>query len=135
MQRTGLVVAICLLSRVGSLAQLSKSGGLPDAPSARAQWQENQQPPNPLYGGVEFVQLLERKSVVFPDLATSKQPFTSRDKFMLAVNNSVSLSAIGAELVGAAYGQAIDSPEGYGQGGEGYAKRFGSGMARSASDN
>jgi hypothetical protein len=42
---------------------------------------------------------------------------------------------IGAALVGAAFRQAIDSPEGYGQGGERYAKRFGSGMARDASDN
>jgi hypothetical protein len=84
---------------------------------------------------VEFVQLLERKSVVFPDLATGKQPFTSRDKFMLAVNNSVALPTIGSALLGAAFAQAIDSPEGYGQGGEGYAKRFGAGMARDASDN
>jgi len=126
---------MCLLSRVAGFAQTSDSGTLPDAPSARAQSQQNHPSPNPLSGGVEFVQLLERKSVVFPDLATGKQPFTTRDKFMLAVNNSVSLSSIGAELVGAAYGQAIDSPEGYGQGGEGFAKRFGSGLARSASDN
>jgi hypothetical protein len=84
---------------------------------------------------VGFVQLLERKSLVFPDLATGKQPFGPRDKFKLAVNNSVSLWNIGGALVAAAYGQAIDTPEGYGQGWDGYAKRFGSGMARSASDN
>jgi len=132
---SALIIAVCLLFRAGSIAEPSESAMLPDAPSASAQSQQNQQSPNPLQSGVEFVQLLERKSVVFPDLATSKQPFRSRDKFMLAVNNSVSLSTIGAALVGAAYGQAIDSPEGYGQGGEGYAKRFGSGMARAASEN
>jgi hypothetical protein len=135
MQRPALVFAICLLLRAGSFAQPRESAALPDAPPASAQSPQEQQPPNPLSSGVEFVQLLERKSVVFPDLATGKQPFTSRDKFMLAVNNSVSLSTIGATLVSAAFGQAIDSPEGYGQGGDGFAKRFGSGMARNASEN
>jgi len=135
MQRPAFVIAICLSFSLGSFAQLVESATLPDAPSACAQPQQKEQSPNPLYSGVELVQLLERKSVVFPDLATSKQPFRSRDKFMLAVNNSVSLATIGAALVGAAFGQAIDSPEGYGQGGEGYAKRFGSEMARGTSDN
>jgi hypothetical protein len=135
MQRPAFVIAVCLLSPVGSFAQLSEAAVLPDAPSACGQSQQSQRSANPLSGGVEFVQLLERKSLVFPDLATGKQPFTSRDKFMLAVNNSVSLSTIGAALLGAGYGQAIDSPEGYGQGGEGYAKRFGSEMARAASGN
>ncbi len=82
-----------------------------------------------------FVQLLSRKSVVFPDLATDKGPLNPWGKFKLAANNSVSVSTIGAALLGAAYGQAIDSPSGYGQGGSGYGKRFGSGMARAASDN
>lgn len=90
---------------------------------------------NPLTTGVVFVQLLERKSLVFPDLATSRGPLNSWGKFKLAANNSISLSAIGSSLLGGAYGQMIDSPSGYGQGGSGYAKRFGSGMARSASDN
>ena len=135
MRRPAFIIAICLLSRVGSFAQLSETATLPDAPSACAQSQQKQQSPNPLQGGVEFVQLLERKSLVFPDLATGKQPFGSKDKLMLEVNNSVALSTVGAALLGAAYGQAIDSPEGYGQGGEGYAKRLGSGMARAASDN
>ena len=90
---------------------------------------------NPLSTGVDFVQLLERKSLVFPDLATVRGPLSSWDKFKLAANNSVSLSTVGAALLGGAYDQAIDSPSGYGQGASGYGKRFGSGMARAASDN
>jgi hypothetical protein len=82
-----------------------------------------------------LVMLLERKSLVFPDIATTKEKLSSWDKFKLAANNSIAVSTIGASLVGAAYGQAVDSPEGYGQGGEGYAKRFGANMGRAASDN
>jgi len=114
---------------------VAETGDLPDAPSPSAQSQTTPQPTNPVQSGIAIVQLLERKSVVFPDLATSKQPFGTRDKFMLAVNSSVSLATVGTSLLGAAWGQAIDSPAGYGQGGEGYAKRFGSGMARDASAN
>ncbi len=135
MQRLVLTIAMCCLMRGASFAQVSDSGTLPDAPSASGQSKGTPHAANPLQGGMEFVQLLERKSLVFPDLATNKQPFGTFEKFKLAVNNSVSLSTIGASLVSAAYGQAIDSPEGYGQGAEGYGKRFGSGMARDASGN
>jgi hypothetical protein len=129
-----LVAAGCCLICKVSAAQQQQSG-LPDAPSASAQSQTAQQGTNRLASGVGFVLLLDRKSLVFPDLATNKGPLTSWGKFKLAANNSVSLSTVGATLISAAYGQAIDSPSGYGQGGSGYAKRFGSGMARSASDN
>ena len=126
--------AFCLLS-VLSVAQQTQSGVAPDAPSASTQAQTAPQETNPLRSGVDFVQLLERKSLVFPDLATNKGPLSSWGKFKLAANNSVSLATVGAALIGGAYGQAINSPSGYGQGGSGYGKRFGSGMARAASDN
>jgi hypothetical protein len=60
---------------------------------------------------------------------------SSWQNFKLAANNSVSLSTIGSALIGSAYGQATNRPSGYHQGGEGYAKRFGADMARSASYN
>jgi hypothetical protein len=108
---------------------------LPDAPSSSAQSPQTTKGNNPIQGGVALVLVLERKSLVFPDLATTKGTLGPWDKFKLATNNSVAVSTIGAALVGAAYGQAVDSLEGYGQGGEGYAKRFGANMARAASDN
>jgi hypothetical protein len=134
-QRRAIPIAVCCLAHAGCFAQVNESNPLPDAPSTAAPSQTAPQTTNPLKGGMQFVQLLERKSIVFPDLATNKQPFGSREKFELAVNNSVSLATIGGALLGAAYGQAIDSPEGYGQGAAGYGKRFGADMARSASDN
>jgi hypothetical protein len=120
----------------GGAAQQNPSGTLPDAPSSSAQ-----APPqttkgnNPIQGSMALVLLLERKSLVFPDIATTKEKLSPGDKFKLAANNSIAVSTIGASLVSAAYGQAVDSPEGYGQGGEGYAERFGATMGRAASDN
>lgn len=134
-QRLILMTANCCFLCPASVAQQNQTGAAPEAPSATSQSQPASQTTTPLKSGVDFVQLLQQKSLVFPDLATDKGPLTSWGKFKLAANNSVSLSTIGAALVGAGYGQAINSPSGYGQGGSGYGKRFGSGMARGASDN
>ncbi len=139
-QRLFLTLACCFfIAAVGS-AQQTQPSAVPEAPSSTAQScgaqsQSPSQRSNPLKSGVGLVQLLTRKSVVFPDLATDKGPLSSWEKFKLGANNSVSVSTLGAALLGAAYGQAINSPSGYGQGGSGYSKRFGSGMARAASDN
>ncbi len=92
-------------------------------------------PSNPIQSSVALFQVLQKKSRVFPDLATNVEPFGTWEKFKLAANNSVSLSTIGQALVAAGFSQAINSVSGYGQGADGYAKRFGANMARSASDN
>jgi hypothetical protein len=117
---------------------MAQQSQLPSAPDAASQSQDAQTPPKPanaIQSSVVLVKLLQQKSLVFPDLATSQGPLNSWQKFKLAANNSVALSTIGAALIGSAYGQAVNRPSGYGQGGDGYAKRFGSGMARSASAN
>jgi hypothetical protein len=132
MPRLSLMTAICCLC-AASLGQ-QQPGASPDAPSASAQSQATQGT-NPLRNGMSIFQLLQRKSVVFPDLATNTGPLDPWQKFKLAANNSVSLATAGAALMGSAYGQAINSPAGYGQGAEGYGKRFGADMARSASGN
>lgn len=119
----------------GGLAQQSRSNTLPDAPSQTQEPPPTPQTANPIQGSVEIFKLLEQKSLMFPDLATNKEPFGSWQKFKLAANDSVALSTIGAAAISAAYGQAIDSPSGYHQGAEGYGKRLGADMARAASDN
>lgn len=111
-----LMTASCCFLCAASVAQQSQSGAAPDAPSATPPSQTASQGTNPLTSGVDFVQLLQRKSLVFPDLATDTRPLTSWEKLKLAANNSVALSTIGAALVGAGYGQAINRPSGYGQG-------------------
>jgi hypothetical protein len=135
MQHVFLATAICCWLCAGSVAQQNPSTPPPDAPSASPQAQTAPQPANPIQSGMSFFSLLQRKSLVFPDLATNSGPLDSWQKFKLAANNSISLATIGSALLGAAYGQAINSPAGYGQGGEGYGKRFGAEMARSASAN
>ncbi len=130
----GRLLAIALISCllcVCSAAQQDPAGASPNAPSASQQTQP--QPANPMQSGAQIVSVLSHRSLVFPDLATDSGPLSTGGKFKLFVNNSVSLSSIVAAAGGAGVNQALDSPAGYGQGGEGYAKRFGSGMARNAS--
>jgi hypothetical protein len=74
-----------------------------------------------------------RRSVVFPDLATSREPLSSGEKFKLSVSNTLSPFSIGGSLLGAGISQAMDSYPDYGQGAEGFGKRFGSSMGRAAS--
>jgi hypothetical protein len=131
-----LILAIpCFLICSLGIAQQSQPEPAPDAPVQSQPTQTTSQPSNAIQSGVVLFKLLQQKSLVFPDLATSQGPMSSWQKFKLAANNSVSLSTVGAALIGSAYGQATNRPSGYHQGGEGYAKRFGADMARSASYN
>jgi hypothetical protein len=80
-----------------------------------------------------MVSTINRRSRFFPDIATSETQLSPGDKFKLFVNNSAALSTIAASAFAAGIGQAEDYPSGYGQGAEGYGKRFGASMARNAS--
>jgi hypothetical protein len=127
-------VLCCLLSPC-SRAQQTQSSTLPDAPASSGQTQTTPPASNPIQSSVALFQVLQQKSRVFPDLATNVEPFGTFQKFKLAANNSVSFSTVGQSLVAAGFSQAINSARGYGQGFDGYAKRFGADMARSASTN
>ena len=102
----------------------------PDAPSATRSAQSA-----PRKAPVGFFQTLNRKSIVFPDIATTEGPLSAGGKFKLFVDNSASLSTLVGSAADAAIGQAEDYPHGYGQGWEAYGKRFGATMARNASSN
>ena len=129
------MAAICSVLCAASMAQQPSSDKLPDAPSTTAQAQPAPQQETPAQGGTDLFATLSKSSWVFPTLATAAGPMSPGQKFELACRNSVSLATIGGALVGAAYNQAVDSPDGYGQGAEGYGKRVGAAMARSASYN
>ncbi len=79
--------------------------------------------------------MLERKSIVFPDIAANTERLPPGKKFELFVDNSISLHALTGAAMGAGLSQAAGTPQGFGQGGDAYAKRFGSSMARLASSN
>ena len=82
---------------------------------------------------VKIFNLLDRKSLFFPDIAASTEPLSTGGKFKLFADNSISLHAIGGAALGAAISQASNSPTGRGQGWDAYGERFGSSMARTAS--
>jgi hypothetical protein len=119
-----------LLACLGGVAFTQEGVQKPDAPAP----QSTSRPPGPVKLGADFVQLLQRNSVVFPDLAVDTASLSTAQKFKLAANNSVSLSTVTAAALGSGWNQALNEPEGYGQGMSGYGKRFGSSMARSASN-
>lgn len=120
---------LCLFS---AAQQQDQAGARPDAPSA-SKTQAEPQASNPMQSGTGFVRLVAKKSIVFPNLATGTAPLSPEQKFKLFVNNSVSLSAFAAAGLSAGVRQAYNSPAGYGQGAEGYGKRFGAAMARKSS--
>ena len=82
---------------------------------------------------VQLFNLLDRKSIVFPDIAANTQALSPGQKFQLFVDNSVSVHTVMASALGSAIGQAENSPTGFGQGWDAYGKRFGTSMARGAS--
>ncbi len=64
--------------------------------------------------------------------ATSDGKLTPGQKFRLFGFNTFNPFPITAAAAQAGFSQAIDSPEGYGQGAEGYGKRFGAAYANTA---
>jgi hypothetical protein len=135
MRRLVSTTIICFFLWTSSAAGQSQTCASPSAPGAGAQSQTSPQGTNPLQSGAAFFRLLQRESLVFPDLATNSGVLDPWHKFELAANNSVSLATIGTSLIASAYGQAINSPAGYGQEGGAYGKRLGAHMARAASSN
>jgi hypothetical protein len=120
---------------VPAVAQQSDAtGNLPDPPSATAQSKPDQNKVDAL-GAVPVMNLLAGKSRVFPNLAVNTRPLTPQEKFYLACNNTVSPLTVIGTAMGAGFGQAFDTYPGYGQGAEGYFKRFGAGIAFSTSSN
>ncbi len=85
--------------------------------------------------GVDMFLTLQKKSLVFPDLAMDGRPLNPWNKLELAANNTVSLSSVGAVVIGSAYGQAVNHPAGWGQGWGAYGQRLGGDIARVASYN
>ncbi len=80
-----------------------------------------------------MIETINRKSVFFPDIATTEGPLSAGEKFKLFVNNSTSPTSFIAAAAGAGIAQAEYYPHGYPQGAEGYGERFGASMARNAS--
>ena len=137
-----ILITFAAIAWVSTTAACAQEGAKPEtqaSPSPAAQTPPGQTsadqvpnapvPPKP----VALYNLLQRKSVVFPDIAYSNERLSPGQKFELAVDNSVSVNTITSAALGSAIGQADDSPTGFGQEWGAYGKRFGSDLARSAS--
>src|SRR5215471_14860256 len=82
-----------------------------------------------------FIGYATNPSTFFPDIATSPGPLTTAGKFKLFVNQSISPPFLLTAAFSAAFNQARNVPEGYGQGWNAYGSRFGANMARSSSSS
>ena len=126
-----LILVLALTTQRG-LAQAQPGGNLPDAPSAAPKTQRDQ-----LQTAQDTVvtALLRGRSKVFPDLAVNTKPLTPEEKFGLFARDSVSIFNVVGSGIAAGFSQARDTQSGYGQGAEGYFKRFGASMTYGASNN
>jgi len=109
----------------------SGSQSLPDAPQPKQQPTTNA----PEQAAGKFVGYMTKRSLFFPDIATSPHPLSVGGKFELFVNESISPETILVSGVSAGFEQWRDVPPGYRQGAEGYGKRFGAYMATNASSS
>jgi len=121
-------LASSLLAQVPSTSQPQTGASSSSQPPAN---QTNQPltPPRP----VAIYNLLQRKSIVFPNIATSTERLSTGQKFKLFVDNTGSVNSITWAMLGSAVTQADNAPTGFGQGWDAYGKRFGSAIARTAS--
>lgn len=126
-----MLLAVLLAS--AAVAQQSSSSQLPNAPSASQSAPKDEAKVDPM-AAVPVVNLLSGHSRVFPNLAVSTKPLKPKEKFLLSVENSISTFTVLGTAAGAGLGMAMDTNSGYGQGAEGYFKRWGAGMAFSASN-
>ena len=127
-----LALTLHLLGPRSGAQQPDQSGPMPDAPSV-TKAQATPQGNNAMQSSAQFVSLLQRESLVFPNLATSTAPMSPEQKLKLAVNNSVSLSAFVAANLSAGVNEVHDAPAAYGDGIGAYGKRLGAAMARRSS--
>jgi hypothetical protein len=125
------LVALLVAVAATAAAQEPKPKDLPDAPAAKPE-STPQKHENRFNTTVE---ILGRRSIFFPDIATSAGPLSTKQKFELFADQSVAPSRFLSSAAGAGIGQARNSLPGYGQEIGGYGKRFGSSMATGASNN
>jgi hypothetical protein len=143
MRLAGLAVLFLIFPATSHSQQDPNLATVPDTPAARPDTPAPKQglgnPPLPSAKRPKSaplgLNLVARRSFFYPELATTPGPLSAREKFELSLTESISTSRLLAATAGAGINQANNSPSGYGQGSEGFAKRFGASMATSASSH
>ena len=126
-----LIALLVAVAANAAAQQEPKPQDLPNAPVAK-QESAPQKRQNPINTTIE---VLARRSIFFPEIATSRGRLSTRQKFELFADESVSPSRFLSSAAGAGISQAQNSLDGYGQGMGGFGKRFGSSMATGAANN
>ena len=126
-----LVALLVGVAATAAAQQEPKPRDLPEAPAPRQDSapQKHQRRIN------TTIEVLEKRSIFFPEIATSPGPLSVKEKFELFAGESVAPSRFLSTAAGAGISQARNTREGYGQGAAGYGKRFGSSMATLESSN
>jgi hypothetical protein len=83
----------------------------------------------------QTIGILSRRSIFFPDLATTLKALSPEQKFKLSLDETIAPSTLVSASITAGYRQVENTYLGYGQEWGGYGKRFGAAMANSASTN
>jgi hypothetical protein len=125
---------MALLVGVGTTAAGQQDPNPRDLPDAPAPKQASAKPKRQNRINTTIA-VLEKRSIFFPEIATSPGPLSTKKKFELFADESVAPSRLLSSAAGAGISQARNSLDGYGQGMGGYGKRFGSSMATAASNN
>jgi len=131
-----LLMAALLFITANSAAQQPAGAGtnsqsLPDSPQPKQQPSANA----PAQESGKFVGYITKRSLFFPDIAASPNPLSTGGKFELFANQSISPETMLISTFSAGFEQWRNSPAGFGQGAEGYGKRFGASMATNASSS
>jgi len=129
----GLRLSVLLMTVAATAAaqQEPKPRDLPEAPAAKQESTAKKRQ-NPFNTTIE---VLGRRSIVFPEIATDPNPLGAKRKFGLFVDQSIAPFHFVTSAAGAGIDQARNSLPGYGQGMGGYGKRFGSSLATSTSNS
>ena len=135
MQTQILLAAMALVVGQAVMAQEKPdSATLPDAPAPKQEQQNAAQKPGKGVFATPMG-LITRKSFFYPELATTPGSLSSLQKFELFFDKSISPPQILSSAAGAGISEARGTYSGYGQGGEGFGKRFGASMASGASSH
>lgn len=130
-----LLAALSLSAGPAALAQQKPDpAGLPDAPAPK-QDEQNSSQKQQKNMWQSSMGLVARKSFFYPELATTPGPLSSLQKFELFLTKSISPPQILSSAASSGISEARGTLAGYGQGGEGFGKRFGSSMASGASSH
>jgi hypothetical protein len=126
--------AFLLIIRTTMAQDKPDSANLPDAPAPKQGQTEAAQKPDKNTWQTSMG-LIAKKSFFYPELATSPGSLSSLQKFELFLDKSISPPQILSSAAAAGISEARGTLEGYGQGGEGFGKRFGSSMASGSSSH